>query len=70
MQSRRQEGIWWTYLPKQAPCTERNPQQPLLGFIKLELLYTGRNRVGTPAHVPEQMQYHGDAGRRPPRNAT
>jgi len=25
------------------PCTERNPQQPFLGFIKLELLYTGRN---------------------------
>jgi len=34
-------------------CTERNPQQPLLGFIKLELLYTGRNRVSTPARVPK-----------------
>jgi len=56
--------------PASSFCTERNPQQPLLGFIKLELLYTGRNRVSTPARVPEQMQYHGDAGRRPPRNVT
>ena len=33
-------------------CTERNPRQPFLGFIKLELLYTGRNKVSTRARVP------------------
>jgi len=46
----QQEG---TIISSLINCTERNPQQPLLGFVKLELLYTGRNRVSTPARVPE-----------------